>query len=157
VAQAIPRQSTGELYLEDLHAGLRFSSATHALDERQIKTFAREFDPQPFHLNEASAKATLFLGLAASGWHTAAITMRLLVDGGAPIAGGIIGAGGEIAWPNPARPGDILRVESEVLSVSPSRSRPDRGTATLCCETVNQRGEVVQRLTAKLIVPRRPS
>lgn len=157
MAQFLPQQNIGELYLEDLHAGLRFSSATHVLDERQIKTFAREFDPQPFHLDEASAKTTLFAGLAASGWHTAAITMRLLVDGGAPIAGGIIGAGGEIAWPNPTRPGDILRVESEVLSVTPSRSRPGRGTAMLCCETVNQRGEVVQRLTAKLIVPRRPS
>ena len=120
------------------------------MDERQIKTFAREFDPQAFHLDEALAKATLFAGLAASGWHTAAITMRLLVDGGAPIAGGIIGAGAEIAWPNPTRPGDILRVESEVLSVTPSRSRPDRGTATLRCHTVNQRGEVVQTLTAKL-------
>jgi|SRR5208282_5129124 len=157
MGQSTPQRSNGELYLEDLHAGLRFSSATHALDERQIKTFAGEFDPQPFHLDEASAKGTLFAGLAASGWHTAAVTMRLLVDGGAPIAGGIIGAGAEIAWPNPARPGDILRVESEVLSVTPSRSRPERGTATLRCQTLNQRGEVVQTLTAKLIVPRRRS
>jgi acyl dehydratase len=157
MAQAIPQHGNRELYLEDLHTGLRFTSGTHAVDERQITAFAREFDPQPFHLDDASAKATLFAGLAASGWHTAAITMRLLVEGGAPIAGGIIGAGGEIAWPNPTRPGDILRVESEVLSVAASRSRPDRGSATLRCLTINQRGEVVQTLTAKLIVPRRLS
>jgi acyl dehydratase len=157
MAPPVPQQHNGELYLEDLHTGRRFSSGTHTVDERQIKAFAREFDPQPFHLDEASAKTSLLAGLAASGWHTAAMTMRLLVEGGAPIAGGIIGAGGEIAWPSPTRPGDILRVECEVLSATPSRSRPDRGTATLRCETLNQRGEVVQVLTAKLIVPRRPS
>ena len=157
MAQSAPRHSNGELYLEDLYTGLRFSSATHAVDEQQIKAFARAFDPQPFHLDDAAAKATLFGGLAASGWHTAAVTMRLLFGGGAPIAGGIIGAGAEIAWPNPTRPGDILRVESEILSVTPSRSRPDRGTATLSSQTLNQRDEVVQTLTAKLIVPRRPS
>jgi acyl dehydratase len=157
VAPSAPQHRNGELYLEDLHAGLRFSSATHAVEERQIKAFAREFDPQPFHLDAAAAKATFFAGLVASGWYTAAVTMRLLVDGGAPIAGGIIGAGAEIAWPNPTRPGDILRVESEILSVTPSRSHPDRGTAALRSQTVNQRGEVVQTLTARLIVLRRPS
>jgi len=145
----------GGLYLEDLHVGQRFKSATHALDEAQIKTFAAQFDPQPFHLDAASAKGTLFAGLAASGWHTAAITMRLLVDGGAPIAGGVIGAGAEIAWPKPTRPGDILQVESEILEVTPSRSRADRGTVIMRSETFNQRGEVVQTLTAKLVVPRR--
>ena len=97
----------------------------------------------------------MFAGLAASGWHTAAITMRLLVDGGAPIADGVIGAGAEIAWPKPTRPGDILQVESEVLEVTPSRSRPDRGMVIMRSETFNQRGEVVQTLTAKLVVPRR--
>jgi len=147
----------GGLYLEDLHVGQRFSSAIHALDEHQIKAFASAFDPQPFHLDDAQARASLFGGLAASGWHTAALTMRLLVDGGVPIAGGLIGAGAEIAWPNPTRPGDMLRVESEVLSVTPSRSRPDRGTVALRSETLNQRGEVVQTLIAKLIVPRRPA
>ena len=96
-------------------------------------------------------------GLAASGWHTAALTMRLLVDGGAPIAGGVVGAGGEIAWPRPTRPGDVLTVESEVLAVTPSRSRPDRGMVTLRSTTLNQHGEAVQILTAKLVVPRRPS
>jgi len=102
-------------HLDDLHVGQRFVSDAHALDERQMIAFASQFDPQPFHLDDEAAKATLFGGLAASGWHTAAITMRLLVDGGVPIAGGIVGAGGEISWPKPARPGDVLRVESEVV------------------------------------------
>ena len=127
------------------------------MDEAQIKAFAGQFDPQPFHLDDATAKDTLFAGLAASGWHTAAITMRLLVDGGAPIAGGVVGAGGEIAWPKPTRPGDILQVKSEILDVTPSRSRPDRGMVTIRSETFNQRGEIVQTLTAKLVVPRRPA
>jgi acyl dehydratase len=150
-------QANGVLYLEDLRVGQRFGSGTHALDEAQIKTFARQFDPQPFHLDEDQARDTLFTGLAASGWHAAAITMRLMVDGGAPFAGGIIGAGGEIHWPKPTRPGDILRVESEIVDVTPSRSRPDRGMVTVRSETFNQRGETVQVLTAKLMVPRRPA
>ncbi len=143
------------LHLEDFRVGQRFTSGSRTLDEAQIKAFAAQFDPQPFHLDEDAARTTLFAGLAASGWHTAAITMRLLVDSGAPVAGGIIGAGGEIAWPRPTRPGDILRVESEVLAVTPSRSRPDRGMITLRSETKNQRGETVQVLTARLVVPRR--
>jgi acyl dehydratase len=147
----------GGFYLEDLHVGQRFASGTCAVDEAQIKAFAGQFDPQPFHLDDATAKRTMFAGLAASGWHTAAITMRLLVDGGAPIAGGVVGAGGEIAWPKPTRPGDILQVQSEVIDVTPSRSRPDRGMVTMRSETFNQRGEIVQTLTAKLVVPRRPA
>jgi acyl dehydratase len=143
------------LYLEDLHVGRRFTSATHAIDEAQIKAFAAQFDPQPFHLDDAAAKATLFGGLAASGWHTAAITMRLLVESGLPLRGGIVGAGGEINWPKPTRPGDILQVVSEVEEVVPSRSRPDRGMVKVRSETRNQRGEVVQIVLAKLIVPRR--
>jgi acyl dehydratase len=149
-------QANTVFHLEDLRVGLRFRSGTYVLDEAQIKSFARQFDPQPFHLDEDEARDTLFAGLAASGWHTAAITMRLMVDGGAPFAGGIIGAGGEINWPKPTRPGDILHVESEILEVTPSRSRPDRGMVTVRSETLNQRGETVQVLTAKLIVPRRP-
>ena len=145
----------GRLYLEDLRVGQRFVSRSHTIDKEQIKVFAAQFDPQTFHLDEAAAKTTLFGGLAASGWHTAAITMRLLVDGGAPIAGGIIGAGGEIRWPRPTRPGDVLIVESEVLEIVPSHSKPDRGTVTLRSETRNQRGEIVQILTAKLVVQRR--
>jgi acyl dehydratase len=145
------------VYLEDLAPGLRSSTASHTLDAAQIKAFAATFDPQPFHLDEAAAKDTLFGGLAASGWHTAALTMRLLVTSGPALAGGYLGAGGEISWPRPTRPGDVLHVESEVIEVTPSRSRPDRGMATIRNETKNQRGEVVQVLIAKLVVPRRPA
>ncbi len=143
------------LYLDDLQVGQRFKSASHALNEEQIKAYAREFDPQPFHLDEEAAKHTLFAGLAASGWHTVAITMRLMVEGGLPLAGGIIGSGGEISWPKPTRPGDVLSVISEIVEVTPSRSRPDRGMVKVRSETVNQRGEIVQTLLARLIVPRR--
>jgi acyl dehydratase len=156
VNQSCDAPVNGRLFLDDLHVGQRFNSAAHAVDAAQIKAFAGMFDPQPFHLDDAAAKGSLFAGLAASGWHTAAITMRLLVDGGAPIAGGIVGAGGEINWPRPTRPGDILQVQSEVVEVTPSRSRPDRGIVTVRSETLNQRGETVQILTAKLVVPRRP-
>jgi len=145
----------GRLYLDDLQVGQRFTSTTHAVDADQITTYARQFDPQPFHLDEEAAKATLFGGLAASGWHTMAMTMRLLVDAGLPLAGGIIGAGAEIAWPQPTRPGDVLRVVSEIEEITPSRSRPDRGMVRVRSETRNQRDEVVQVLTSKLIVPRR--
>jgi acyl dehydratase len=144
------------LYFDDLHVGQKHRSSTHEVDEEQIKAFARQFDPQPFHLDDEAAKKTLFNGLVASGWHTAAITMRLLVTSGLPLAGGSIGAGGEITWPNPVRPGAVLQVESEVMELRPSRSRPDRGIVTMQSETKNQTGEVVQILVANLIVPRRP-
>lgn len=147
--------AAGGLTLEDLAVGQRFASGTLTLDAEAIKAFASQFDPQPFHLDEAAAQRTLFGGLAASGWHTAAVTMKLLVGGGAPLAGGLVGAGGEIAWPRPTRPGDVLQVFSEVVALAPSRSRPDRGSVTLRCETRNQRGEVVQTLVARLIVSRR--
>jgi acyl dehydratase len=143
------------LYLEDLQVGQRFVTATRKLDAEEIKAYAREFDPQPFHLDDEAAKDTLFGGLAASGWHTAAITMRLMVDSGLPLAGGILGVGGEISWPKPTRPGDILQVVSEIEEVTPSRSRPDRGMVRVRNETRNQRGEIVQVLIAKLVVPRR--
>jgi acyl dehydratase len=143
------------LYLDDLHAGQRFSSQAHVVSEEQIEAFAREFDPQPFHLDTEAAKSSLFAGLVASGWHTAAITMRLLVGAGLPLAGGIVGAGGELSWPKPTRPGDVLTVTSEVVEIVPSRSRPERGTVTVRSETRNQRDEVVQTLLARLIVPRR--
>jgi acyl dehydratase len=143
------------LTLDDVTPGQRFTSASHTLDVNQIKAFAKEFDPQPFHLDEELAKDTFFGGLAASGWHVAAITMKLLVGDAAPFEGGLIGAGGEIAWPKPTRPGDVLTVVSEVLDVTPSRSRPDRGIVTMRSETRNQRGDVAQVLTAKLVVPRR--
>ena len=143
------------LYLDDLHVGQRFTSKTHRVDEAQIKAFASQFDPQPFHLDENAAKASLFSVLVASGWHTAAMTMRLLVETGLPLAGGLIGAGGELSWPRPTRPGDILRVESEVQEIIPSRSRPDRGVVALRMVTLNQRDEEVQIFVAKLVVPRR--
>lgn len=144
------------LYLDDLHVGQRFISDTRLIDEDAIKAFAKQFDPQPFHLDADTAKETLFEGLVASGWHTAAISMRLLVDG-VPIAGGIVGAGAEIEWPKPTRPGDVLHVESEIAELRPSRSSPDRGVATIRSQTHNQLGEIVLVLTAKLVVPRRTS
>jgi acyl dehydratase len=144
------------LYFEDLHAGQRFVSGTKEIDESQIKSFAAEYDPQPFHLDGEAAQDTFFQELVASGWHTAAITMRLMVDGGLPIAGGLIGAGGEISWPKPTRPGSVLHVESEILELKPLRSRPDRAVVTVRSETRDQTGEIVQALVAKLIVPRRP-
>ena len=142
------------LYLDDLHAGQRFETATHTLTVEDIKTFARAFDPQPFHLDEARAAQSMFGGLAASGWHTAAITMRLLVDRGV-LADGLIGLGVEIAWPRPTRPGDTLRVEVEVLEIAPSRSRPDRGTVTMRNRTLNQKDEVVQEFTGRMMVFRK--
>ena len=143
-------------YLEDLKEGEKFRSGEHAMDEAQIKAFATQFDPQPFHLDTEAAKNTLFGGLAASGWHTAAITMRLLVDGGLPIAGGIIGASGELSWPRPTRPTDVLHVECEIISVTPSRSKPDRGMVTVRNLTLNQRGDVLQNFVVQVVVPRRP-
>jgi acyl dehydratase len=149
------KSARNALFLEDLHAGQRFTTASHIVDAAQIKAFAAQYDPQPFHLDDAAAKATLFGGLAASGWHTAAITMKLLVESGLPLAAGIIGTGGEITWPKPTRPGDTLTVVSEIEEVTPSRSRPERGAVRVRHETRNQHGEIVQTLAGKLIVPRR--
>ncbi|RYY52821.1 MAG: MaoC family dehydratase [Comamonadaceae bacterium] len=146
-----------KLYLEDLTVGDRFQSEGHEIDAEQIKAFAVLFDPQPFHTDEEAAKTTFFGGLAASGWHTAAITMRLLVQSGIPLANGIIGSGGTLNWPQPTRPGDVLRVESEVMEITPSRSKPDRGMVQMRCETRNQRGEVLQHFLPKLVVMRRPA
>ena len=148
-------RETEPLYLDDLHVGQRFTSGTYLMEETRIKEFAAEFDPQPFHLDEAAAEASIFQGLSASGWHTAAASMRLLVTGGLPFAAGLVGLGGEISWPRPTRPGDILRVESEVIEITPSRSKPDRGIVTVRSTTLNQRGEAVYLLTAKLLLSRR--
>jgi acyl dehydratase len=145
------------LYLDDLKAGDRFTSGEHVLDAAQIVAFATQFDPQPFHLDAKAAEGTFFQGLAASGWHTAAITMRLLVTSGIPLADGIIGSGGELQWPKPTRPGDVLHVVSEVIEVVPSRSRPERGMVQMRCETLNQHGDVVQRFSPKLVVSKRPA
>ncbi len=150
-----PKMTPG-LYFEDLHVGQRFKSRTHKLDAGQIKAFAAEFDPQPFHMDEKAGENSLFKGLSASGWHTAAITMRLNVEGGLPIAGGIIGGRGELSWPSPTRAGDVLHVENEILEITPSRSRPDRGRVTVLVRTTNQHGETVQTFKVILVVPRRP-
>jgi acyl dehydratase len=143
------------LFLEDLHVGQRFTSAPHTVDTAQIKAFAAQFDPQPFHLDEHAAKSSLFGELVASGWHTAALTMKLLVESGLPLVGGIIGSGGELGWSRPTRPGDTITVVSEIEEVIPSRSRPERGMVRVRNETRNQHGEIVQSFTAKLVVPRR--
>jgi len=153
--EAVETDKHRKFFLDDLRVGQRFMSGRHALDADQIKAFAADFDPQPFHLDEAAASRTVFKGLAASGWHTAAVTMRLLVDGGLPIADGLIGVGGEIAWPRPTRPGDVLRVETEIMEIAPSRTRPDRGIVTIRCETRNHREDILQTLLAKVVVPRR--
>ena len=144
-------------YFEDFREGDVLALGPRTVTREEIVAFAAEFDPQPFHPDAEAAKQMFFGELVASGWHTAAVTMRLLVEGGAPLVGGVIGAGAEITWPSPVRPGDVLEVESEILELRPSKSRPDRGIVTLRGETRNQRGEVVQVLTAKLVVPRRAS
>lgn len=146
---AAPRRS---LYLDDLSVGDRFISGEHALDAAQIVAFAAQFDPQPFHTDPDAAEATFFRGLAASGWHTAALTMKLLVESGLPLAEGVIGSGGELQWPQPTRPDDVLHVEAEILEIVPSRSKPGRAMVQARCETKNQRGEVLQRFTPKLVV-----
>lgn len=146
---------TAPLYLEDLHVGQTFVSGSTTVTADEIKAFAREFDPQPFHLDEEAAKDSLFEGLAASGWHTAALTMRLLVQA-FPLAGGLVGAGGETTWPRPTRPGDTLTVHVEVLEILPSRTRPDRGMIRARSETRNQNGEAVQVSTTRIVAWRRP-
>lgn len=144
-------------YLEDLAPGQIYRSGTLNVDAQAIRSFAAQFDPQPFHLDEDSARDTFFKGLAASGWHTAAMTMRLLVDGEFNPAGGLIGAGvDELRWPRAVRPGDVLRVESEILEVRESRSRADQGWIKLRTTTFNQDGDAVQVFVGNLIVLRRP-
>jgi acyl dehydratase len=127
-----------QLYLDDLHVGQRFTSGGYVMEAARIKEFAAEFDPQPFHLDETAAEA-----------------MRLLVTGGLPFASGIVGLGGEIAWPKPTRPGDTLHVESEIVEIRPSRSKPHQGIVTVRSTMFNQDREAVYLLTAKLLVPRR--
>ena len=136
--------------------GQRFSTASYLMDADAIKAFAAQFDPQPFHLSDEGAQGSLFGALVASGWHTAAVSMRLQVQSGPRLAGGVIGAGAELRWPQPTRAGDVLHVESEILAIHPSESRPDRGKMILRSQTLNQRAEVVQIQTATLILRRRP-
>jgi acyl dehydratase len=149
---------TVPLYLDDLAVGQTFHSGTVTVESERIKAFAAEFDPQPFHLDEEAAGTSLFGGLVASGWHTAALTMRLLVESDLKIVGGLTGVGvEELRWPRPVRPGDTLRVESEILDVRPSKSQPDRGILKIRNTTWNQEGQAVLVQVANLIVPRRPS
>jgi acyl dehydratase len=147
-----------ELYLEDFHVGDRFGSETIEVTKESIFEFARQFDPQPFHLDEKAAEESIFKELTASGWHTAAMSMRLYVTGNFKAAGGSIGlAVDELRWPQPVRPGDILKVETEILDVRKSRSKPDRGIIRIRNVTTNQRGAVVQTFLAFVMVRRRPA
>ena len=144
------------LYLDDLKPGDRFPGGSVTVTEQDIFAFAGQFDPQPFHLDPEAAKDTLFGGLAASGWHTAALTMRMIVDGPHKLAGGTIGMGVDgLQWPRAVRPGDTLRAESEVLEVRPSLTRPNQGVVRMRVVTVNQNGEEVLRWVANLLVQRR--
>lgn len=147
---------TESLYLEDMVPGRRFTSpGSVEVGAEDIRAFARQYDPQPFHLDDEAARGTPFGGLAASGWHTAALTMRLLTAGTLPVAGGIIGMHMEVSWPRPTRPGDRLRLECEVLEARPSRSRPEQGVVKMRCTTLTGAGEPAQVLVATLVVPRR--
>src|SRR6267143_548336 len=144
-----------ERYFDDLTQGDRFKSATYEVTEEQIVSFAREFDPQPFHLDPAVAGQTMFKSLIASGWHTAAITMRLFVQT-LNFAEGAIGLGvDELCWPNAVRAGDVLQVETEIVDLRLSRSKPSQGVIRLRNVTSNQRSEVVQTMTASALVLRR--
>jgi len=145
-----------KLYLQDLYVGQSVKSRVLTIEAEEIVAFARAYDPQYFHTDPEAARKSLFGGHVASGWHTAALTMRLLVES-VPIAGGLIGVKVELAWPRPVRPGDELRLESVIESVSPPRAGSDRGAATCRCTTLNQRDEPVQIMTAKLAVRARPA
>ena len=145
------------LFLEDLQVGQRYTSGVYHVDEVRMKAFAAEFDPQPFHLDEAAGQASVFKGLAASGWFSASVAMKLLVSSGLHIANGLIGLGGEISWPRPTRAGDTLRLESEILAIQPSRSKPNQGIVTIRSTTFNQNDEVTQVFTSKCLVFRRPA
>lgn len=142
-----------EQFLEDLEVGQTFGSGGLRIDAEAIQRFGAEFDPQPFHLDDEAARESMFGGLAASGWHTGAVTMRLVVESGFKPAGGVIGASlDEMRWPRPVRPGDELRVETEVLEVRPSKSRPERGIVKVRVTTLNQSDEPVQVYVGNLVV-----
>lgn len=142
-------------YLEDLEVGQRFTSRTYPVTAESIVAFAREFDPQPFHLDAAAGERSLFKGLVASGWHTASISMRLLVEDGPAFGAGTIGLGAELTWPRPTRVGDVVQVHGELIAITPSTSGKPRGTVTIRTETRNQNGEVVQTFVGKVLVPTR--
>ena len=150
---------TDALYYEDLHVGQVETSGPHAMTRDRIVAFATEFDPQPQHLDEAAAQGSMFGELVASGWHTAAATMRLQLDLLlCRFPGGTLGAQVDtLAWRRPVRPGDDLRAQVEILAMRASASRPTRGIVTFKTTTLNQRDEVVQEMTASVQVPRRPA
>jgi len=144
-------------YLEDFAVGQTYESALKQVSADEIRAYAREFDPQPFHLDDVAAGHSIFGGLAASGWHTASLTMGLLVRGNLDPAGGFIGAGvDELRWPGPVRPGDELHLVCEVLETRESRSRPTHGLMRVRVNTLNQRNETVQTFVATLLVQRKP-
>jgi len=155
MAESDAAERRAAVYLEDVAVGQRFVTRSYVVSEADVLRFAREFDPQPFHVDADAAKQSVFGGLVASGWHTVAITMRLMVDDSPHFAWGIVGVGAEVQWPAPTRPGDALTVHGEIVEITPSRSRPDRGIVTVRSETRKQGEVVVQVLTAKLMVPRR--
>lgn len=156
MTDAAPLHPDG-LYLDDLAVGQRFRSGEHVLDAPQIIRFASEFDPQPFHTDPERARGSFFGGLAASGWHVAALTMKLYMNGGGPrLAEGTVGAGSELTWKQAARPGDVLHLVSEIVEITPSKSRPGRAIVAIRGETFNQRGELVQVFVSRLVVSRRP-
>jgi acyl dehydratase len=143
-------------WFDDLKLGMRFASEAVTVSKDDILRFAGEFDPQPFHLDEEAAKATIFKGLAASGWHTAAIAMKLATSckpfGPHPL----LGAGvDELRWMKPVRPGDALHLEGEVVELVPSKTKP-QGIARVKWTAYNQHGEAVYTFTPIAIVPRRP-
>src|SRR5260370_9469037 len=146
-----------EHYFDDLKVGDRFKSEPLKVTEKQVVEFAHKFDPQMFHLTRKSAERTIFKGLVASGWHTAAMTMRLFVQTLNFAEGAIALGGDELRWPNAVRPGDVLRVETEIVEKRPSRSKPGHGIVKLRNVTTNQRGEIVQTMFASALVPRRPT
>jgi acyl dehydratase len=147
-----------ERFFEDFAVGQVFRPSKRVTVEKEdIVAFAKKFDPQPFHLDEDAARTSVFGRLVASGWHTAALTMSLIAGSEFRPAGGTVGLGFDnLRWPIPVRPGDELRIESEVLETRPSRSRPDRGLIKMRTRTLNQNNEVVQDLISNAMVPRRP-
>ncbi|GGG85393.1 MaoC family dehydratase [Salipiger pallidus] len=145
-----------ELYVEDLKVGQVFRTGTKLVDADEVRAFAADFDPQPFHLDEEAGRSSIFGRMAASGWHTAAMTMRLYVDSPFRPTGGSIGAGmDELKWPRPVYPGDTLRAEIEILSARVSQSKPDRGIVRIRCVTYNQEDAPVQVYVSTVVMAAR--
>jgi acyl dehydratase len=146
------------LYLEDVQPGDRFPSDPYVFTEKAIIEFAQQFDPQPFHLDRAAAEQSVFEGLSASGWHTAAIAMRLMMMGPMQFVGGAIGLGvDELRWPLAVRPGDTVQLNTAIVEVRLSRSKPRHGIVRIQNLMQNQHGEVVLSYTANAMVQRRPA